>query len=81
MHRGDHLTITEVIEKANPGDRILVRPGLYQEGLVVDKPLEIIGEGGPGDVVVQATGKNALLFQTTMGRVANLTLRQMGGSC
>jgi hypothetical protein len=30
---------------ARPGDRILVRPGLYQEGLMIDKPLEIIGEG------------------------------------
>jgi parallel beta-helix repeat protein len=30
-------------------------------------------------IVVQATGKNVLLFKTTMGRVVNLTLRQMGG--
>jgi F-box protein 11 len=79
MHHGDHLTITEAIEAANPGDRILVRPGLYQEGLVINKPLEIIGDGNLDDVVVQATGKNTLLFKTTMGRVANLTLRQMGG--
>ena len=79
MHRGDHTTITEAIEAANPGDRILVRPGLYQEGLVIEKPLEIIGDGNPGDVVIQTAGKNALLFKTTMGKVVNLTLRQMGG--
>jgi F-box protein 11 len=79
LHRGDHLTITEAIEAAKPGDRILVRPGLYQEGLVMDKPLEIIGDGDPGDVVIEARGKNPLLFKSTMGRVANLTLRQMGG--
>ena len=80
MHRGDHATITEAIEAANPGDRILVRPGLYQEGLVIDKPgLEIIGDGNLDDVVVHAVGKDALLFKTTMGRVTNLTLRQMGG--
>lgn len=78
MHRGDHPTITDAIEAANPGDRILVRPGLYEEGLVIDKPLEIIGEGDPGEVVVQATGEDAVLFQANMGRVANLTLRQMG---
>jgi F-box protein 11 len=76
MHRGGHLTITEAIEVANPGDRILVRPGTYHEGLVIEKPLEIIGDD---DVVVQVVGKNVLLFKTTMGRVANLTLRQMGG--
>jgi len=78
MYRGDHGTITEAIEKANPGDRILVRPGFYQEGLIIDKPLEIIGDGEPGDVVVQATGKDVLLFKTSMGCVANLTLRQAG---
>lgn len=80
MHHGDHVTITEAIEAADPGDRILVRPGRYPEGLVIDKPgLEIIGDGDPGEVVVHATGKNALLFQTTMGKVTNLTLRQTGG--
>jgi F-box protein 11 len=80
MHRGDHLTITEAIEAANPGDRILVRPGLYIGGLVIDKPgLEITGDGNLVDVVVQAAGMGALLFKTTRGRVTNLTLRQMGG--
>ena len=83
MHRGDYVTVTEAIETANPGDRILVHPGLYPEGLVIEKPLEIIGVGDPGDVVVQAVGKNVLLFKTTIGRVVNLTLRQMssGGWC
>jgi F-box protein 11 len=79
MGRGDHTTITEAIEAANPGDRILVRPGLYQEGLVIDKPgLEIIGDGNLDDVVVQAADIHTLLFETTMGKVANLTLRQSG---
>lgn len=79
MHRGDHTTITAAIEDASPGDRILVRPGLYQEGLVIDKPLEIIGDGERDEIVVQATGADALRFKTTMGRVGNLTLRQTGG--
>jgi parallel beta-helix repeat protein len=79
LHRGNYTTITEAINKANPGDRILVRPGLYKEGIVIDKPLEIIGEGNPGDVIVEAAGRSVLLFQTTMSRVSNLTLRQTGG--
>jgi parallel beta-helix repeat protein len=77
MNRGDFLTITEAIAAANAGDRILVRPGLYQEGLVIDKPLEIIGDGEASEIVIQATGVTAVLFKTTMGRIANLTLRQM----
>jgi len=79
MGRADHITISEAIKEAASGDRILVRPGLYQEALVIDKPLEIIGDGELADIVVQAVGANAVLFKTTMGRVANLTLRQLNG--
>jgi parallel beta-helix repeat protein len=77
MHRGDHDTITKAIKSAKPGDRILIRPGLYKEGLVINKPLEIIGDGAREEIIVEATDKNALLFKTTMGRVANLSLRHM----
>jgi parallel beta-helix repeat protein len=78
LHRGDFTTITEAIAQAKAGDKILVRPGLYQEGLVIDKPLEIIGDGEPGEIVIQIKGKHAVLFKTTMGRITNLSLRQMG---
>ncbi|HEV2764655.1 MAG TPA: TIR domain-containing protein, partial [Pyrinomonadaceae bacterium] len=78
-HRADFTTISEAIEKAVPGTKIIVQSGFYQEGLVMDKPLEIIGEGEPGEVVVQASGTHVLKFQTNMGRVTNLTLRQAGG--
>ena len=79
MKRGDFDTIGSAIEAAEPGTRILVRPGTYREGLVIDKPLEILGDGKREDIVVEAKGKNAVLFKSTMGRIANLTLRQRGG--
>jgi parallel beta-helix repeat protein len=78
-NRGDFTTIGSAIEAARPGDRILVRPGRYQEGLVVDKPLEILGDGSVADIEVQSRGAQALLFKASFGRVANLTLRQAGG--
>ncbi len=77
--RGDFTTVGAAIKAATPGDRILVRPGLYDEGLVVDKPLEILGDGPVSDIEIRARGADALLFQATIGRVANLTLRQAGG--
>jgi F-box protein 11 len=38
-------TVGAAIRAANPGDRIFVRPGRYEESLLIDKPLEIIGDG------------------------------------
>lgn len=38
MYRGDYSTISEAIQAAKPGDRILVRPGLCTEGIILDKP-------------------------------------------
>jgi F-box protein 11 len=78
LHRGDYSNLTEALEAAQSGDRILIRPGLYREGVVIDKAIEIIGDGELGEVVIEAVGKNAILFRANMGRVTNLTIRQMG---
>ncbi len=78
MHRGDFLTLTEAVEKANPGDRILIRPGFYQEGIFIDKPLEIIGDGNRDDIVIQAKDTFTVKFGTTMGRLSNLSLSNTG---
>jgi parallel beta-helix repeat protein len=78
MGRGDFLTISKAIGAAKPGDRILVRPGYYTEGLVLDKPLEIIGDGDRSNITVKAKGSDIILFKANMGVVRNLTLRQAG---
>jgi nitrous oxidase accessory protein len=45
---GPYRTITEALERAAPGDRIVVRAGTYREPLLrITKRLELIGEGGP----------------------------------
>jgi parallel beta-helix repeat protein len=79
--RGDFTTITAAIRAAWPGDRILVRPGLYEGGLVLDKGLEIVGDGPASDIEVRAYGTETLVFDAgnAEGRVANLTLRQVRG--
>jgi F-box protein 11 len=75
LNRGDFTTVSEAIARAASGQRIVVRPGLYMESLVIAKPLEIVGDGEAGDVVIQSPGASVILFKASMGRVANLTLR------
>ena len=84
MHRGNFPSLVEALSKAKPGDRILVRPGLYRGALVIEMPLEIIGLGNRGDVIIESADMNVLRFDATMGRIVNVSLRQIGknrGSC
>ena len=75
---GDYVTITEALKAAKPGTRILVRPGLYNEGIIIDKPVKIIGDGERSEIVIEGTGRCAIVFVADNGRVANFTLRQIG---
>ena len=79
MHRGDYTTINAAIAAAAPGSRISITPGVYDEGLIIDKPLEIVGDGNLGNVVIRASGKNTILFKTVRGKISNLLIRQNGG--
>ncbi len=76
--RGDFTTITDAIQSAEPGTRILIRPGLYKEAIVLDKALELIGDGERDDIVIETTNSDVVFFKTGFGRVSNLTLRQVG---
>ena len=77
--RGDFTAISEAVKTAQPGDRILVRPGLYNESLVIDKPLEILGDGPAADIQIHARDAHVVVFRANISRIANLTLRQAGG--
>lgn len=72
---GDYQTIQEAINNARSGMRILVRPGLYLESLVIDKPLEILGDGKAQDIIIQSPDRDCLLMQTDYAVVRNLTLQ------
>jgi F-box protein 11 len=73
-------SLAETIRKASAGARILILPGDYDEALVIDKPLELLGEGNREDIVIRARNAHVISFKTNMGRVANLTLLQAGGA-
>jgi hypothetical protein len=53
---GEYRTIGAAIAASRPYTRIIVHPGQYDETLVIDKPLEIIGDGRTGDILNQRPG-------------------------
>ncbi len=81
QHGNAHFeTIGDAIQHARPGTRILVRPGTYKEGIVINKTLEIIGDGPVSDIIIQSTGVNCIQMQTDYAVVRGITVRGRSGT-
>ncbi|HVB46091.1 MAG TPA: hypothetical protein VNF47_25755 [Streptosporangiaceae bacterium] len=76
----DHRTIKAAVAAAEPGTRIMVRPGIYREPLVLDRPVELLADGPVDDVVVEATDGSCLLMQADYAVVRGFTLRGRAGT-
>ena len=68
---GDCDKIQECLDKALPGDRVLVAPGIYEENITLTSGVELIGVDGADDTTIMAfTGTvvmaNAVSFRTTI---------------
>jgi nitrous oxidase accessory protein len=60
----DFPLIAPAIAAARPGDRIVVRAGVYREDLLLDRPVAILGEGYP---VLFGTGQGSVIRITAPG--------------
>lgn len=76
---GDFVSIGEAIEAAENGAQILVRPGLYEESLVINKQVEIIGDGAVKDIVVRSRNDSCVSMQAERAAVRNVTLQCAAG--
>ena len=84
--RGSFATISAALRAAQPGDRLVIRPGVYRESLKIDVPVMLFGCPGPAGSgiasgVTLTSSRNHTVHSTTLfARVANMTLRQTGNS-
>ena len=76
----DYATATEAIRKAPPESRILIRPGRYDEGIVLDKSLEIIGDGPREEILFENPDTHCVAVRTARALVRGLTLHSRGES-
>jgi parallel beta-helix repeat protein len=74
---GDFSSIQDAINFAAPGDCVYVSKGVYREALLLNKPLELIGDG-LGEVEVQASGDDVLRVQTAIGHITGFRFSQKG---
>jgi len=76
--RGKYRTISDAIQAAPSGARILVSNGVYQDHLAIEKPLEIVAPDG--DVTIIGTNFTAVTFDTNMGLIKHFKLKQNGNA-
>ncbi|WP_322767692.1 TIR domain-containing protein [Frankia sp. Cr1] len=78
LYRGDFTSVIEAVHAAQPGDRILVRPALYEGPIVLDKPVEVVGDGPAEEITIVAGEGSVVVFSASNGSVRGLTLRATG---
>ncbi|HEV2859939.1 MAG TPA: right-handed parallel beta-helix repeat-containing protein [Pyrinomonadaceae bacterium] len=72
---GDYTSLAAALKAIAPHGRVVVRPGSYEESIVVDAPVEIVGEGPRDAVVIVGADASCLRMEAGRARVAGLTLR------
>ncbi len=75
---GDFKTIGEALRKTAPDSRLLIREGFYSESILLDKPIEIIGDGAVENIIVESANSSCVSMQTDEAIVRGLTLQGSG---
>lgn len=77
---GDFESIGAALRAAAPGALIRVRPGLYEEGLVIDKRVAVVGDGPADKIVVRSGDASCVRASAEGASVRGLTLRGVAGA-
>ena len=77
---GDYATIGEAVAGAPRGSHIIIKPGLYEESVIIEEDIDLAGDGPADQVIVQSKGPNCLVLRKCSPRLRNLTLRCTGGA-
>jgi len=85
--RGHYTTISAALRAAQPGDRLIIRPGVYRESLRIEVPVMLLGYqsgagavGASGGVTITSSRNHTVHSTASFARMENITLRQTGSS-
>ena len=78
---GQFKSISQAIKDVQPGVKILVRPGVYEEKLIIDKAVDIVGDPGETGkaIIIQNTSLACVAMETDRATIKGLTLRMRPG--
>lgn len=75
---GDFVSIVEALKNAAPDTRLMIRPGVYNESVIIDKNVEIVGDGAAEDIIISGANASCLQARADRAVVRGLTLRGSG---
>jgi predicted Ser/Thr protein kinase/nitrous oxidase accessory protein NosD len=78
--QGQCLSLKVALRQAGPGTEIHVLPGTYRESVVVDKDVNILAQGEPGEVIIEGVAGPALVLQARTVTLRGLSLQAAGGA-
>ncbi|EAY06813.1 hypothetical protein TVAG_313880 [Trichomonas vaginalis G3] len=65
-------SINDAIEASLPGDVIMIGKGVYEESVVITKPIELKSES---DAIIESSRSDAIILNTSVARIHGLTIR------
>ena len=75
--RGEFSSMTQALRAAPPWSRIEVLPGTYRAPLVVDRPVEIVAVGRPGEVIFEGDGTAGVRLTAEYALLRGVGLRSL----
>ncbi|MBI4748551.1 MAG: SUMF1/EgtB/PvdO family nonheme iron enzyme [Acidobacteria bacterium] len=72
---GHYTTIGEAVAQAFPEAVIRIFPGVYEETVMINKPLKLVGEGEVHSIIIQGHNNPGLVVQSARVHIRGLTLR------
>src|SRR5947199_659957 len=67
------------LRTAGPGTRIALKPGVYRGEWVVDRPVEIAGDGRRGRIILESLAGTCLTLRGAGASVRGVTIRARAG--
>jgi parallel beta-helix repeat protein len=77
---GNFASITDALRNAPANSRLLIREGVYNESIVLDKNIEIVGDGAVENIVVISRNQSCVSMKAEKALVRGVTLQGRGKS-
>ncbi len=77
---GRYTTVGAALREVGADTVIKVRPGLYEESLVIDTPVEIVGDGPAKEIVIRSAGAPCVRVEADRAVLRGLTLLVKSGN-